>query len=119
MCPVKHITKEHKNSKIGLFELGNDTDYFVALQALGCKPLETERKKGNKSVMFKLLNKMDPKSLTNLFSPKDEMTNYKLRNMLSSLSLPKPRTNNIKKVMYDGACPFLPFRKKIATNVES
>jgi hypothetical protein len=55
-------------------------------------------------MMYKVLNRMDPKSLTNLFSYKCEKTNYNLRDTKSGLSLPKPRTNNMKNsFMYDGA----------------
>ena len=62
-----------------------------------------EREKPAK-IMYKLLNKMGPKSLTNLFSYKSEKTNYHLRDISSGLCLPKPRTNNMKNsFMYDGA----------------
>ena len=79
-------------------------------------PLKTERKKAKAKMMYKLLNNMGPESLTNLFTYKSEMTNYNLRNISSSLSLPKPRTNNMKKsFMYDGAyCTFgIRFQKKL------
>ena len=107
--------------------MSNDIDHSVALQALGWKPLKTERKKSKAKIMYKLLNKMGPKSLTNLFTYKSEVTNYKLRNISSSLCLPQPRTNNMKNTsfMYDGAHfgilflkkleranPFLPFERK-------
>ena len=72
-----------------------------------------ERKKAKAKIMYKLLNKMGPKSLTNLFSYKSEKTNYHLRDISSGLTktyllrltcLPKPRTNNMKNsFMYDGA----------------
>ena len=99
-----------------IMNMNNDTDHSVALQALGWKPLKTERKKGKAKIMYKLLNKMGPKSLTNLFTYKSEMTNYKLRNISSSLCLPQPRTNNMKKsFMYDRAyCTFgILFQKKL------
>ena len=55
-------------------------------------------------MMYKVLNKTGPKSLTNLFSYKSEKTNYHLRGISSSLCLPKPLTNNMKKSFtYDGA----------------
>jgi hypothetical protein len=42
---------------------------------------------------------MGPKSLyTDLFTFKYEMTNYKLRDVESTLCLPQPRTNSLKKV---------------------
>jgi hypothetical protein len=54
--------------------------------------------------MYKTLNKIDPESLTNLFTHKNNITNYKLQNISSGLYLPQPRTNNMKKsFIYDGA----------------
>jgi hypothetical protein len=47
---------------------------------------------------------MGPKSLTDLFTFKSEMTNYKLRDVESTLCLPQPRTNSLKKsFMFDRA----------------
>jgi hypothetical protein len=47
---------------------------------------------------------MSPKSLTDLFTFKSEMTNYKLRDVENTLCLPQPRTNSlIKSFMFDGA----------------
>ena len=54
--------------------------------------------------MYKVLNKMGPKSLANLFSYKCEKTNYHLRDISTGLCLPKPRSNNMKNsFMYNGA----------------
>ena len=79
-------------------------NHSIALRALGWEPLKTERKKAKAKMMYKVLNKMGPKSLTNLFSYKCEKINYNLRDISSGLSLPKPRTNNMKNsFMYDGA----------------
>ena len=50
-------------------------------------------------MMYKLLNNVGPNSLTNLFSYKSELTSYNLRDISSGLHLPKPRTNNMKKVL--------------------
>ena len=63
----------------------NDVDHCLALQALGWETLEVDRKKA------KLLNNMGPQSLTNLFTYKGDMTNYNLRNISSTLSLPQLR----------------------------
>ena len=80
------------------------TREYRLLRRLGWEPLQTERKKAKTKMMYKVLNKTGPKSLTNLFSYKSEKTNYHLRDISSSLCLPKPRTNNMKKsFMYDGA----------------
>ena len=87
-----------------ILNLSNDVHHTIALHALGWEPLQTERKKAKAKMMYKVLNKTGPKSLTNLFSYKSEKTNYPLRDISSSLCLPKPRTNNMKKsFMYDGA----------------
>jgi hypothetical protein len=69
----------------------------MALRTLGWEPLQTERKKAKARMMYKLLSKMDPKSLTNLFSNKNEKTNYDLRDISTRLYLSKPRTVQIVK----------------------
>lgn len=70
----------------GTLLMASNTDHSVALQALGWKPLKTKRKKAKAKVVFKLFNKMGPKSLPYLSTPKVEMTNYNLRNISSGLS---------------------------------
>ena len=83
--------------------MSNDVDHLVDLDALAWKPLKAERKKAKAKLMFKLLNKMDPKSLTELFTFKSEMSNYELRDIKSTLCLSQPRTNCMKKsFMFDG-----------------
>ena len=128
----KRLQKLQNRAARIILNMSNDIDHSVALQALGWKPLKTERKKSKAKIMYKLLNKMGPKSLSNLFTYKDEVTNYKLRNISSSLCLPQPRTNNMKKsFVYDGAHlwnsipkeireskSFSSFRKKIATHID-
>ena len=93
----KRLQKLQNRAARIFMNMSNDIDHAVALQALGWKPLKTERKKSKAKIMYKLLNKMGPKSLTNLFTYKGEVTNYKLRNISSSLCLLQPRTNNKKK----------------------
>lgn len=39
-------------------------------------PLKAQREKAKAKLMFKVLNKMRPKSLTNLFTYKNEILNY-------------------------------------------
>ena len=51
-------------------------------------------------MMYKLLNNMGPQSLTNLFTYKGEITSYNLRNISSTLCLPQPRTNYLKKSFF-------------------
>ena len=58
-----------------------DTDHSVALQALGWKASKTERNKGKAKIMYKLLNKMGPKSLTNLFKYKGKKKSCHLRDI--------------------------------------
>ena len=82
-------------------------------------------------MMYKILNNMGPQSLTKLFSNKSDKTEYHLRNISSSLCLPKPRTDHMKNsFIYDGAKLWnsIPkdireskslssFRKKIAAHI--
>jgi hypothetical protein len=77
--------------------ISNGVDYTMALRTLGWEPLQTERKKAKARMMYKLLNKMDPKSLTNLYSNKNERTNYDFRDISNRLYLSKPRTVQIVK----------------------
>ena len=80
-----------------ILNVKDDLEHTIALRALGWEPLQTERKKAKAKIMYKLLiNKMGPKSLTNLFSYKSEKTNYHLRDISSGLCLRKPPTNNMK-----------------------
>jgi hypothetical protein len=81
--------------------------------------------------MYKLLNNMGPKSLTNLFTYKGEMTSYKLRDISRSLCLPQPHAN-VKKVScmtehtfgilfqkkLEESKSLSSFRKKIATHID-
>ena len=50
---------------------------------LGWDPFQMERKKFKEKIMYKLLNKMGPKLLTNVFSYQSEKTNYHLRDISS------------------------------------
>ena len=54
--------------------------------------------------MYTILNELGPECLTNLFTYKNEITKYKLRDVSNSLCLTQPRTNGMKNsFMYDGA----------------
>ena len=100
----KRLQKLQNRAARIILNVSNDVEHNIALHALGWEPLQMERKKDKAKIMYKLLNKMGPKSLTNLFSYKSEKTNYHLRDISSGLCLPKPRTNNMKNsFMYDGA----------------
>ena len=84
--------------------LSNDVDHTIALHELGWEPLKADRRKTKARMMYNVLNKMCPTSLGHLFTYKDEVTRHNLRDVSSSLYLPKPRTNSMKKsFMYNGA----------------
>ena len=77
--------------------MSNNEDHSIALHALGWEQLHIISKKAKARMMYKTLNKLGPKSLSSLiFTYKNEITNYKLRNVSRSLCLPKPRTNSMK-----------------------
>ena len=68
------------------------------------RSLKIERKNAKAKIVYKILNEMGHKSLTNLFSYKGEKTDNHLRDTSSKLCLPKPSTNNMKNSFtYDGA----------------
>ena len=94
--------------------LGNNVDHTFALHELGWGPLTDDRRKIKAKMMYKVLNKLGPTSLGNLFTYKDEVTCYNLWDVSSSLYLPKPRTNNMKKsFMYDWAFQWNSIPKEI------
>ena len=65
---------------------------------MGWQPLKIERKKAKAKIVFKVLNNIGPKSLTNLFTYKGDTTSYNLRDISSSVCIPQPHTNSLKKV---------------------
>ena len=68
------------------------------------KTLKVQRTKAKAKLMFKILNMSGPKSLTDLFTYKNENTHYCLRDNETTLVLPQPRTNSMKKsFMFNGA----------------
>ena len=84
--------------------MSKDIDHKVVLNTLGREPPETQRRNAKAKLMFKVLNKTGPKSLANLFTYKKKVTNHKLRDISTTLCLPQPRTNNMKKsLLFDGA----------------
>ena len=46
-------------------DMSNDTHHSIALRTLGFEPLDIMRKKAKARIMYKTLNKIAPKSLTN------------------------------------------------------
>ena len=71
---------------------------------LGWKTLKEQRLKTKAKTMFKILHNMGPNCLKDLFIFKNEILNHNLRDSSTTLRLPKPRSNSLKKsFMYDGA----------------
>ena len=100
----KRLQKLQNRAARVILDVSNDVNHTIALHTLGWEPLSAERKKAKAKMMFKILNKMGPKSLTDLFSYKSEKTKYNLREISQSLCLSKPRTDHMKKsFMCDGA----------------
>ena len=81
-----------------------NTPGIEAINALGWEPLETRRAKSKVKQMYKVLNDLLPSSLATLFVRKRNITEYDLRGSSTSLQLPFPKTENLKKSScYDGA----------------
>ena len=61
-----------------ILNMTNDVSHTISLRAyaLGWEPLKIERKKAKGKMMYKILNKMGPQSLTKLFSYKNDKTEY-------------------------------------------
>ena len=54
--------------------------------------------------MFKILNDLGPKCQRKLFTLREDVLGYNVRNNSGKLCLPQPRTNSMKKSrMFDGA----------------
>ena len=94
----KRLQKLQNRAARTISNMSDDVDYSIALCALGWKPLDIMRKKAKATMMYKTLNGIGPESLTNLFTYKNEITNYRLRSISSGLCLPQPRTNSMKVV---------------------
>ena len=60
--------------------------------------LETRRAKAKAMHMYKVLNKLAPNSLNNLFVLKSDITECDLGGFYTSLQLPHPKTEKLKKV---------------------
>ena len=83
---------------------GNDVPGSEALNALGWENLVTPRAKTKAKTMYKVLNKLAPSPLEKLFEHKRNITQYNLRGSSTSLQLPQPKTEKVKKSFsYDGA----------------
>ena len=82
----------------------NDSPALEAITALGWETLESYRAKSKAVQMYKVLNDLVPNALVNLFMRKSDITDHELRGSSTSLQMPLPRTENMKKSFsYDGA----------------
>ena len=87
-----------------IMNFSNDIPGPEALNALGWENLVTRRAKTNAKTMYKVLNKLAPSPLEKLFEHKRNITQYDLRGSSTSLQLPQPKTEKLKKSFsYDGA----------------
>ena len=87
-----------------IMKFSNDIPGPEAIKVLGWEKLETRRAKSKAKTMYKVLNKAAPSSLVKLFKHKKEIIQYDLRGSSTSLQLPQPKTEKLKKSFsYDGA----------------
>ena len=77
----KRLQKLQNRAARIISNMSNNVDHSIALRALGWEPLHIIRKKAKARMMYKPLNKLGPESLSSLFTYKNEITNYKLRNV--------------------------------------
>lgn len=70
--------------------MSNEVDHKIALSALGWEALIAHREKVKAKLIFKVLNQMWPKSLTNRFNYKKEISNYDLGDIPTAVCLPQP-----------------------------
>ena len=98
------LQKLHNRAARVIACVPNEVNQQTVLNILGWEPLKEQRVKAKAKIMFKTLNNMGPNCLKELFTFKKEILNRSLRNSSSTIRLPKPNTNNMKKsFMYDGA----------------
>ena len=99
------LQKLHNRAARVITRSSNEVNEKDVLNKLGWQTLEEQRKKIKAKLMFRTLNNQGPKSLANLFASKSiETPKYNLRGISSNVSIPKPRTNSLKKIFsYNGA----------------
>ena len=84
--------------------MSNDIPGSEALDMLGWEALETRRAKTKAVHKYKVLNGLAPSWLADLCVPKSDITEYDLRGSHTSLQLPHPETEKLKKSFsYSGA----------------
>ena len=93
----KRLQKLQNRAARIIMNLRYDTPGIEAINALGWEPLKTRRDKSKVKQMYKVLNDLAPSSLATLFVRKRNITEYDLRGSSTSLQLPFPKTENLKK----------------------
>ncbi len=84
--------------------MGYNTPGMGAINALGWETLETRRAKSKVKQNVQSPKCLAPSSLAALFVHKRNIKEYDLRGSSTSLQLPLPKTENLKKSFcYDGA----------------
>ena len=75
---------------------GYETRSHVIREELGWVTLQQTRSKHKVTLIFKIINKMAPLYLTDLFQLSERSGRYRLRDRVMNLSLMKPNTNYLK-----------------------
>jgi hypothetical protein len=83
-----------------IMSMKNDTPGLEAISALGWETLECQRTKSKAIQMYRVLNDLALNALVNLFVRKSDITDYELRGSTTSLQIPFPRTENLKKKFF-------------------
>ena len=104
LCNSKRLQKLQNRAARVIMNMDNDVHHLEALSALNWDTLEIQRLKTKAKSMYKVLNDQAPVSLKSLFIKKSEITDYNLRGSTTSLQLPLPRTECLKRSFsYSGA----------------
>ena len=78
---------QKKGSARIIIYMSNETPHQEPLKALGWEILEIQRSKAKTKYMFRVVNGMVPACLTDLFTRKQDVTNYSFRGSSTSLQL--------------------------------
>ncbi len=77
---------------------------ILARNCLGWTTLEERRAEMKAKLMYKTMNTLAPQRLPNIFQNSSTMNEYNLRGSSTSLFIPRPRTEFLKKSFsYGGA----------------
>ena len=81
-----------------------DADADCLLERLNWRKLESQRKLHSAVTMYKSLNGLAPDYMRSMFTKREEVGSYSLRDTEGKLAIPKPRTNYLKdSFSYKGA----------------